>query len=48
MSKKDYIWNPGTCIFETSRYFRTIADDSKTVCDESISVKNSRKVVNTA
>ena len=24
--KKDYIWNPSTCIFENSKYLKSVAD----------------------
>ena len=41
--KKDYNWNPSTCIYENSRYLRSIADDSVIMCDEIIS-KSSKSV----
>ena len=33
--KRDYIWNPATCICEKGRYPRSIIDDS-VMCDEII------------
>ena len=32
--KKDYSWYPSTCICENSKYLKSIADDSKIVCDK--------------
>ena len=32
--KKDYGWNPSTCICENSKYLKCIADTSVTECDE--------------
>ena len=34
--KKDYIWNPSTCICENGKYFKSIADTSVIVCNEII------------
>ena len=34
--KKDYIWNPSTCICENDKYFKSIADTSVIVCNEII------------
>ena len=39
--KKDYSWNPSTCICESSKYLKSIVDDSVTVCDEIINVTES-------
>ena len=36
--KKDYSWNPSTCICENSKYLKIIADTSVIECDEIISV----------
>ena len=36
--KNDYSWNPNTCACENSRYLKSIADDSKIVCNEIIYV----------
>ena len=36
--KKDYSWNPNTCICENSKYLESIADTSATECDEIIIV----------
>ena len=35
-AKKDYSWNPITCIFENSKYLKSIADTSVIECDEII------------
>ena len=32
--KKNYIWNPSTCICENRKYLARIVDDSVTMCDE--------------
>ena len=47
--KKDYIWNPSTCICENSKYLKIIADISVTECDEIIIVMDivSTKKTNT-
>ena len=34
--KKDYVWNPSTCIRENDRYLKSIADTSVIVCSEII------------
>ena len=34
--EKDYVWDPGTCIFENGKYLASIMDDSAIVCDEII------------
>ena len=39
--KKDYSWNPSTCICENSKYLESIADDSVIVYDEIINVTDS-------
>ena len=36
--KKDYSWNPITCIFENVKDLKSIFDDPKIVCDEIIQV----------
>ena len=36
--KKDYSWNPSTCICENSKYLKSIADTSVTECDDIIIV----------
>ena len=36
--KKDYSWNPSTCICENSKYLKSIANISVTECDEIITV----------
>ena len=36
--KKDYSWNPSTCIWKKSKYLKSIADTSVTECDEIIMV----------
>ena len=47
--KRDYSWNPSTCIFENSKYLKSIADTSVTECDEIITVMDivSTKKTNT-
>ena len=40
MQKKDYSWNPSTCICENDKYLKSIADTSVRTCDEIISVMN--------
>ena len=32
--KKDYSWNPSTCICENSKYLKSIVDTSVTECDK--------------
>ena len=32
--KKEYVWNPSTCIYENGKYLANIADDSIITCDE--------------
>ena len=32
--KKNYSWNPSTCICENGKYLKSIVDDSKIVCDK--------------
>ena len=44
---KDFSWSPSTSIFEYSKYLKSIADDSATVCIEIISVTNSENEANT-
>ena len=39
--KKDYSWNPNTCICENSNYLKSIVDDSVIVYDEIINVTES-------
>ena len=34
--KKDYSWNPSTCICENAKYLKSSADDSKIAFDEII------------
>ena len=34
--KKEYFWNPSTCIYENGRYLPSIMDDSAIMCDEII------------
>ena len=34
--KKDYSWNPSTCICENSKCLKSVADTSVTKCDEII------------
>ena len=36
--KKDYCWNPSTCICENSKCLKSIADTSVIECDEIITV----------
>ena len=36
--KKDYAWNPSTCICETSKYLKNIADTSVIACDKILDV----------
>ena len=36
--KKDYNWNPSTCICENSKYLKSVADTSMTNCDEIVIV----------
>ena len=38
--KKDYSWNPSTCICENSKYLKSVADTSVTDCDEIIIFMN--------
>ena len=38
MQKKDYSWNPSTCICENSKCLESITDISVTECDEIIVV----------
>ena len=38
MCKKDYSWNPSTCICKDRKYLKSIADTSVMTCDEIISV----------
>ena len=47
--KKDYSWNTSTCIFENSKYLRSITDNSVIACDKIIYVMGiaSRKMTNT-
>ena len=46
--KKDYSWNPSTCICENGKYLKSIADTSVVTCYEIISVMDavSRKTTN--
>ena len=41
MCKKDYNWNPSTCICENSRYLKSIVDTLVIVCDEIINSMDS-------
>ena len=41
MCKKYYSWNPSTCIFENSKYLKSIVDNSVIVCDKIITVMDS-------
>ena len=41
MCKNNYSWNPSVCIFEDSRYLKSIVDNSVIVCDEVIDVMDS-------
>ena len=36
--KKDYSWNPSTCICGNSKYLESIADTSVIECDGTITV----------
>ena len=36
--KKDYSWNPSTCIFENSKHLKHYVNDRRIVCDEVIHV----------
>ena len=36
--EKDYSWNPGICIFENSKYSKSVADTSVTECDKIVIV----------
>ena len=36
--KKDYSWNPRSCVCENSKYSKHIVNDSRIVCDEIIYV----------
>ena len=36
--KKDYIWNPSSCICENSKYLKSITDTSVNECDDIIFV----------
>ena len=36
--KKDYSWNPSTCICENSKYLKSITKTSVIACDEIVSV----------
>ena len=36
--KKDYSWNPSTCLCENDKYLKSIADTSVIECDGIISV----------
>ena len=36
--KKDYSWNPSTCICQNSKFLKSIADTSVITCDEIITV----------
>ena len=47
--KKDYSWNPITCIFENSKYLKNRTDTSVIACGEIISVMYivSTKIANT-
>ena len=36
--KKDYSWNPSTCIYENSKYLKSIAVTSLMECDEIVTV----------
>ena len=41
MCKKDYNWNPSTCICENSKHRIRIVDDSVILCDEIPNASNS-------
>ena len=47
--KKDYCWNPSTCICENNKYLKSIADTSVAECDEIVIVMDivSTKKTNT-
>ena len=47
--KKDYSWNPSTCICENNKYLKSIPDTSVIECDEIITVMDiaSTKLTNT-
>ena len=47
--KKDYSYDPSTCIYENGKYLKSIADTSVITCDEIISVTDiiSTKITNT-
>ena len=49
MKKKDYSWDPSTCISKNSKYLKSIVDTSVIECDEIITVLNivSTKLTNT-
>ena len=36
--KKDYSWNPSTCIWENCKYLKSISDTSVIACDKIVSV----------
>ena len=40
-AKKDYSWNPSTCICENRRYSKSIVDNSVIVCDEILNILDS-------
>ena len=40
--KKDYSWNPSTCICEKSKYLKSITDTSVIECDEIIFVMSNK------
>ena len=48
-AKRDYGWNPGTCICENSKYLKSITDTSLIECDEIITAMDivSTKMTNT-
>ena len=41
MCKRDYSWNPSTCICENSRYLKSFVDGLVIVCKEIINVTDS-------
>ena len=47
--KRDYSWNPSTCICENSKYLKSIVDTSVTECDKIVIVMDnvSTKKTNT-
>ena len=49
MQKKEYSWNPSTCIYESSKSLKSVADTSVIKCDEIIYVMDfvSTKMTNT-